>query len=126
MANERYEQGLKMRREMLGEEYVDRAIGGADDFNRPFQELATEYVWGYLWNREGLSKRERILINLAILSATNMPNEVRLYVKIAERFGMSRDDVREVFLHTAMYSGIPRSLEAFRIAGEVYAEGDKT
>ncbi len=95
MDNERYEQGLKLRREMLGEEYVNQAIEGADDFSRPFQELATEYVWGNLWHREGLAKRDRILINLAILSATNMPNEVRLYVKIARRFGMSKEDIRE-------------------------------
>ena len=122
MDSERYQQGLKMRGEMLGEEYVKRAIEGADEFNRPFQELVTEYVWGNLWYREGLSKRERILINLAILSATNMPNEVRLYVNIAEKFGMSRDDVREVFMHTAMYAGVPRALEAFRVAGEVYSE----
>jgi 4-carboxymuconolactone decarboxylase len=121
MDNERYEQGLKMRREMLGEQYVERAISGADDFDRPFQELVTEYVWGELWHREGLSKRERILINLAILSATNMPNEVRLYVDIARRFGMSRDDIREVFMHTAMYTGVPRALEAFRVAKEVLA-----
>ena len=122
MDNERYEQGLRMRREMLGAEYVDRAIAGADDFTRPFQELVTEYVWGDLWHREGLSKRERILINLAILSATNMPNEVRLYVDIARRFGMSPDDVREVFMHTAVYTGVPRALEAFRVAREVYQE----
>ncbi len=122
MDNERYEQGLKLRREMLGEEYVNKAIEGADDFSRPFQELATEYVWGNLWHREGLSKRDRILINLAILSATNMPNEVRLYVGIARRFGMSKDDIREVFMHTAMYAGVPRALESFRIAGEVFAE----
>ena len=86
----------------------------------------TEYVWGNLWHREGLSKRERILINLAILSATNMPNEVRLYAKIAQRFGMSPADVREVFMHTAVYCGVPRALEAFRVAGEVFAEADKS
>lgn len=121
MDSERYQQGLKTRSEMLGEDYVKRAIDGADEFNRPFQELVTEYVWGNLWQREGLSKRERILINLAILSATNMPNEVRLYVNIAEKFGMSREDVREVFMHTAIYAGVPRALEAFRVAGEVYS-----
>ncbi len=124
MDNERYDQGLRLRREMLGEAYVDRAVGGADDFSKPFQDLVTEYVWGYLWQREGLSKRERILINLAILSATHMPNEVRLYVDIARRFGMSRDDIREVFLHTAVYAGVPRSLEAFRVAQEAFA-GDE-
>lgn len=125
MANELYEQGLKMRREMLGDDYVERAIGNADDFSTAFQELATEYVWGWLWNREGLSKRDRILINLAILSATNMPNEVKLYVGIARRYGMSKEDIREVFLHTACYAGVPRSLEAFRIAGEVFAEEEQ-
>ncbi len=122
---ELFEQGLKNRREMIGDEYVDKALENATDFNMAFQELATEWVWGWLWNREGLSRRERILINLAILSATNMPHEVRLYTKIAEKFGMSREDVREVFLHTACYSGVPRGLEAFRIATEVYESGEK-
>ncbi|MCZ6533661.1 MAG: carboxymuconolactone decarboxylase family protein [SAR324 cluster bacterium] len=125
MNDERYEQGLKLRREMLGTDYVDRAIGSANDFNKPFQDLVTEYVWGYLWHREGLSHRERILINLAILSSTNMPNEVKLYVDIALRAGLSPDDIREVFLHTAMYSGVPRALEAFRVAGEAMAARDE-
>ena len=122
---ELFEQGLKMRREMIGDAYVDKAIENATDFNMAFQELATEWVWGWLWKREGLSKRERILINLAILSATNMPHEVRLYVKIAQKFGVSPEEVREVFLHTACYSGVPRGLEAFRIATEVYESGEK-
>lgn len=122
---ELFEQGLKIRREMIGEGYVEKAISNATDFNMAFQELATEWVWGWLWGREGLSRRERILINLAILSATNMPNEVRLYVKIAQKFGVTPEEVREVFLHTACYSGVPRGLEAFRIATEVYETGEK-
>jgi 4-carboxymuconolactone decarboxylase len=124
MTTERARRGIELRRKVLGDEYVDRATAQSDGFSAPYQELVNEYVWGYLWDRSGLSHRERMLINLAIMTANNMSNEVRLYVKTALRNGVSRDDIREVFLQTTIYCGVPRARESFEIAREVFAELD--
>ena len=117
-----YKKGLKIRRAVLGRKYVDASIKAADDFNRPFQELVTEYCWGAVWGRPGLSRKTRSLINLAMLTALNRPHEVKLHIKGALNNGVSKDAIREVLLQTAIYCGVPASLDSFRIAREVFAE----
>jgi 4-carboxymuconolactone decarboxylase len=122
VSKEVYEKGLSIRREVLGADYVDNAIRSADDFNRPLQELVTEYCWGAVWGRPGLSRKTRSLINLAMLTALNRPHEVKLHIKGALNNGVSKDEIREVLLQTAIYCGVPASLDSFRIAREVFAE----
>ncbi len=117
-----YKKGLKIRRAVLGRKYVDASIKAADDFNRPFQELVTEYCWGAVWGRSGLSRKTRSLINLAMLTALNRPHEVKLHIRGALNNGVSKDEIREVLLQTAIYCGVPASLDSFRIAREVFAE----
>ncbi len=117
-----YRKGLKIRRAVLGRKYVDASIKAADDFNRPFQELVTEYCWGAVWGRPGLSRKTRSLINLAMLTALNRPHEVKLHIKGALNNGVTKDEIREVLLQTAIYCGVPASLDSFRIAREVFAE----
>ena len=122
MAEERYEAGLKIRREVLGAEYVDRSISMADDFNRPLQELVTEYCWGEIWSRPGLSRKMRSLINLAMLTALNRPHEVKLHLKGALNNGCSKEEIMEVLLQTAIYCGVPAAIDSFRLAREVFNE----
>jgi 4-carboxymuconolactone decarboxylase len=117
-----YKKGLKIRRAVLGRKYVDASIKAADDFTRPFQELVTEYCWGAVWSRPGLSRKTRSLINLAMLTALNRPHEVKLHLKGALNNGVSKDEIREVLLQTAIYCGVPASLDSFRIAREVLSE----
>ena len=119
---ERYDAGLKTRRAVLGAEYVDKSIAAQDDFNRPFQELLNTYCWNDIWNRPGLDHRTRSMLNLAMLTALNRGPELRLHVNGALNNGLTREDIREVFLQTAIYSGVPAAVEAFRIAREVFTE----
>jgi 4-carboxymuconolactone decarboxylase len=114
-----YEKGLKIRREVVGEEYVNRSLAEMDDFTRPLQELVTRYCWGDVWSREGLSRRDRSIINLAAISALNRPNELKLHVRGALRNGMTPEEIREVLLQIAIYCGVPAALDSFRIAKEV-------
>jgi 4-carboxymuconolactone decarboxylase len=114
--------GLEIRREVLGAEYVDKSIASADDFNRPLQELVTEYCWGTIWSRPGLSRQMRSLINLAMLTALNRPHEVKLHLKGALNNGCSREEIMEVLLQTAIYCGVPAAIDSFRLAREVFNE----
>jgi 4-carboxymuconolactone decarboxylase len=124
MNQDLYDQGLKTRREVLGADYVDNAIANADEFSKPLQELITQVAWGEIWNRPGLDRRTRSLINLAMLTALNRPHELRLHVKGALRNGVTKDEIREVFLQTAVYCGVPAAMDSFRTAREVFkAEG---
>jgi len=124
MNQDLYDQGLKTRREVLGTDYVDNAIANADDFSRPLQELITQVAWGEIWNRPGLDRRTRSLLNLAMLTALNRPHELRLHVKGALRNGVTKDEMREVFMQTAVYCGVPAAMDSFRVAREVFkAEG---
>ena len=116
-----FDQGHKTRRDVLGAEYVDGAIASADDFNRPMQELVTQYCWGDVWNRPGLDRRTRSLLNLAMLTALNRPHELKLHVKGALRNGVTKDEIREVFLHTAIYCGVPAASDSF-CAREVFKD----
>lgn len=122
MSNEMFDKGLKVRREVLGAEYVDKAIANADDFNRPLQELVTSYCWGEIWNRPGLDRRTRSMLNLAMLTALNRPHEVKLHVRGAINNGLTKDDIREVLLQAGIYCGVPAAIDSFRIAREVFAE----
>ncbi len=122
MNDELFEKGLKVRREVLGAEHVDASIKNADDFNRPMQELVTQYCWGDVWNRPGLSRRERSMLNLAMLTALNRPHEVKLHVRGAINNGLTKDDIREILLQTAIYCGVPAAIDSFRIAKEVFKE----
>ncbi|WP_100812452.1 MULTISPECIES: carboxymuconolactone decarboxylase family protein [unclassified Microbacterium] len=113
-----YESGLGIRREVIGADYVERSLASATDFTRPIQELVTEYCWGTVWSREGLGRRERSMINLAMLTALNRGHEFAVHVRGALRNGVSVDEIREVLMQTAIYVGVPAALESFRIAAE--------
>ncbi len=117
-----YAQGLQTRRDVLGADYVDAAIASADDFNRPLQELVTQYCWGDVWNRPGLDRRTRSLLNLAMLTALNRPHELKLHIKGALNNGVTKDEMREVFLQTLVYCGAPAAVDSFRTAREVFKE----
>jgi 4-carboxymuconolactone decarboxylase len=106
----------------LGAEYVDKSISQADDFNRPLQELVTEYCWGTVWSRPGISRKMRSLINLAMLTALNRPHEVKLHLKGALNNGCSKEEIMEVLLQTAIYCGVPAAVDSFRLAREVFSE----
>lgn len=117
-----FEAGLKNRREVLGAEYVDKSIASADDFNMPLQELVTKYAWGEIWGREGLSRQQRSMLNLGMLVALGRSYELRLHIRGAINNGLTKDDIREVFLQTAIYCGMPAAIDAFRNAREVFKE----
>ena len=116
------ERGLAIRREVLGDRYVDAAMNNATDFNRPLQELLNEYCWGNIWTRPGLEPRTRSLLNLAMLPALGKPHELKLHVRGALNNGVTREEIAEVFLQVAVYCGVPAAVEAFRCAREVFAE----
>ena len=120
MATDLFEKGLKVRRAVLGKEFVDKSIGDADDFTHPLQELITEYCWGRIWARPGLSRKTRSLINLAMLTALNRPHEVKLHLRGALNNGCSKAEIMEVFLQTAVYCGIPAAVDSVRIAKEFF------
>ena len=122
MNKELFEIGLQIRREVLGAEYVDKSISQADDFNRPLQELVTEYCWGTVWSRPGISRKMRSLINLAMLTALNRPHEVKLHLKGALNNGCSKEEIMEVLLQTAIYCGVPAAVDSFRLAREVFSK----
>jgi len=122
MNKDAFDKGMKTRREVLGAEYVDAAVKNADDFNKPLQELVTEYCWNEVWNRPGLDRRTRSIINLAMLTALNRPHELKLHVRGAINNGLSKDEIREVLLQTAIYCGVPAAIDSFRGAKEVFKE----
>jgi 4-carboxymuconolactone decarboxylase len=117
--------GLAVRKEVLGAEYVEKSFKSADEFNLPFQELVTEYCWGAIWTRPGLDRKSRSILNLGMLTALNRSHELKLHIRGALNNGLTRDEIREVFLQTAIYCGVPAGVEAFRCAREVFAELDK-
>jgi 4-carboxymuconolactone decarboxylase len=126
MNKDLFERGLVIRKAVLGNDYVAKSLAAADDFTRPMQELTTEYCWGYIWSRPGLERRDRSLINLAMISALNRPHELKLHVKGALANGVTREVIREVFLQVAIYCGVPAGIDAFRIGREAFAEVDAT
>lgn len=122
MDKQTFDRGLEIRKSVLGKEFVENAFKTADDFNMPMQELATEYCWGWCWGREGLSKKTRSMLNLAMISALNRPHELKIHVAGALRNGVTREEIREVFLQVAIYCGVPAGVDAFRNAREVFVE----
>src|SRR5271157_864544 len=120
-----YQRGLEIRSAVLGEEYVNKALADADDFTGPLQDLLTEYCWGAVWGRDGLTRKTRSMLNLAMISVLNRPNELRTHIRAALTNGVSRDEIREIFLQVAIYAGVPAAVDSFRIASEAFAEVDQ-
>ena len=120
MSNEKYEKGLKIRTQVLGEDYVNRSIQNADEFTKPLQELVTEYCWGTVWTRTTLSDSQRSLINLGMIAALNRGDEFKTHVRGALRNGCTLDEIRDTLLQVAVYCGIPAGVEAFRLARQVF------
>ena len=122
MDQKTFERGRAIRSSVLGKEFVDKSFETADDFNRPLQELVTEYCWGAIWGREELPKKTRSMLNLAMISALNRPHELKAHIKGALVNGVSMVEIREVLLQVAIYCGVPAAVDSFRIAREVFAE----
>jgi 4-carboxymuconolactone decarboxylase len=119
-----FDKGLEVRKAVLGAEYVESSIKNADDFNRPLQELVTEYCWGAVWTREGLPRKTRSMLNIAMLTALNRPHELKLHLRGALRNGVSKEEICEVLLQTAIYCGVPAAVDAFRTAREVLNDAE--
>ena len=124
MNKEVFERGMEIRKAVLGAEFVEKSFASADDFNKPMQELVTEYCWGAVWGRDTLSRKTRSLLNLAMISALNRPHELKMHVRGALRNGLTKDEIREVFLQVAIYCGVPAAVDSFRVAREAFAEAD--
>lgn len=122
MDQQRYDKGLQIRSAVLGEAYANKALTDADDFTKPLQDLVTEYCWGAVWGRDGLTLKTRSMLNLAMISALNRPDELRTHVKAELTNGVSRDEIREIFLQVAIYAGVPAAVDSFRIACETFTE----
>ena len=120
-----YEKGLAVRRAVLGDEYVNAALKSVDDFNQPLQDLLNEYCWGAVWGREGLPRKTRSMLNLAMISVLNRPHELRAHIRGALRNGVTRAEISEIFLQVMIYGGAPAGVDSFRTAREVFAELDK-
>jgi 4-carboxymuconolactone decarboxylase len=119
---ELFERGLEVRRKVLGAEYVDNSLKSANDFMQAFQNITTEWCWGYAWTRPGLDRKTRSLINLAMLTALNRAPEIKLHVRGALNNGVTVDEIKEVLIHATVYCGIPAGLDAFKAANEVLKE----
>jgi 4-carboxymuconolactone decarboxylase len=119
---ESYEQGLDVRRAVLGAEHVNRSLGQVTEFSRPIQELVTEYCWGVVWSREALERKTRSLLNLAMLTALNRSHELAVHVRGAINNGATVAEIQETLLQTAIYVGVPAALESFRVAEKVLTE----
>ena len=119
---ERFDQGLKTRREVLGAEYVDKSMAAVDDFNRPFVDLLNTYCWNDVWNRPGLDRKTRSMLNLAMLSALGKEHELKLHLAGSLNNGLTKEQIREVLLQVAIYCGVPAAVVAFRCAKEVFKE----
>jgi 4-carboxymuconolactone decarboxylase len=126
MNRDLYEAGLTTRRAVIGDAYVDASLAAATDFSIDMQEFVTQYCWGDVWNRPGLSLPQRSMINLAMLTALNRPHEFKVHVRGAINNGLTREQIKEVLLQTAVYCGAPAALESFRLAAEVFAAMDAT
>jgi 4-carboxymuconolactone decarboxylase len=121
-----YDKGLRIRREVVGAEYVDKALsaGEADGFSGDFQQIVTEYCWGASWGRDALSRRDRSLLNLAITGTLGRNHEFKLHLRGALRNGCTKEEIADTLIHTAVYAGIPAGVESFRLAKEVFAEDE--
>lgn len=120
--NPKYKAGLAVRKAVLGEEYVNNSLANADEFMAPLQQYLTENAWGAVWTRPGLDRKTRSMLNLAMLTALNRPNELKLHIKGAINNGVTKDEMREIFLQAAVYCGAPAGLDSFKIAQQVFKE----
>lgn len=125
MTSDMYDRGLEIRREVLGAEHVDPQIANADDFNRPLQRLLNVYCWGEIWGDETLSRKTRSMLNIAMISALNRSTELRTHIRGALRNGVSKDEIRAILMHVAIYCGMPAAVEGFRIARDAFKEEAK-
>ena len=123
--HQRFEQGLAVRTEVLGEAHVSRSLASSTELNREFQDLITRYAWGEIWTREGLPRHTRSLITIAMMVALNRSEELKLHLRAAANNGVTRDEIKEVLLQTAIYCGVPAANSAFHLAEEVFAELDR-
>lgn len=121
---EMFDKGMAIRRKVLGDAYVDKALAKSGPFNEPLQELVTTYCWGWNWGRDGLPLRDRSLINLAMIAILNRHNELKIHIRGALNNGLTREEIREVLLQVGIYGGIPAAVDSFRIANEAFAEID--
>jgi 4-carboxymuconolactone decarboxylase len=126
VSNDPYEEGLKIRKAVLGDEYVNRVLANVNSFNAPLQRLVTEYCWGKVWGRPGLDRKQRSLLNLAMISVLNRPHELKAHVRGALTNGVTPAEIREVFLQVMIYAGVPAAVDSFRVASEVFAEDGVT
>jgi 4-carboxymuconolactone decarboxylase len=119
-----YDRGMSIRRKVLGDAYVDAALRNVDDFNRPLQDFVTEYCWGGIWGREGLSHKTRSMLNLAMISILNRPHELRAHLRGALTNGVTKAEIAEIFLQVGCYAGVPAAVDSFRVAREFFKEMD--
>ncbi|MFI5717606.1 carboxymuconolactone decarboxylase family protein [Nocardia sp. NPDC051750] len=124
MDQETYDKGRRIRTQVLGESYVRNTAG--DDFSGPLQDLVTEYCWGAVWGRDGLPLKTRSMLNLAMIALLNRPHELRTHVRGALNNGVSRDEIREIFMQVAIYAGVPAAVDSFRVAREAFADLDES
>ena len=125
MSSEMFEKGILKRRKVLGDEYVDKALASADEFGSDLQKLITEYAWGEVWNKESITDKERSLINLGMIAALNRPHELKLHIKGALNNGISKEQIKDVFLQVTVYCGAPAGIDSMRLAREVFEETNK-
>jgi len=122
MQSELFKKGLVVRKEVLGEAYVEKSIKGADDFALAMQEFATEAAWGAIWTRPGLPRKTRSLLNIAMLTIMNRPHELKLHIRSSFTNGVTKDEIKEVLLQVSAYAGVPAGIDGFRLAREAFAE----
>ena len=125
MSSEMFKKGILKRRKVLGDEYVDKALASADEFGADLQKLITEYAWGEVWNKESITDKERSLINLGMIAALNRPHELKLHIKGALNNGISKEQIKDVFLQVTVYCGAPAGIDSMRLAREVFEETNK-
>ena len=122
MDRETYDRGREIRTAVLGADYVERAAANADEFSQPLQDLVTEYCWGAVWGRDGLPLKTRSMINLAMIATLNRPHELATHIRGALSNGVTKDEIREIFLQVGVYAGIPAAVDSFRVAKTAFAE----
>ncbi len=122
MDSKTYDKGLKVRREVLGADYVDARLAEVNDFTKDLQELTTAYAWGEIWDRPGIPRKVRSMLCLAMLSALNRPHEIRTHLRGALNNGLTKDEIKEVFLQVGVYCGAPAAVDSFRLAKQFFAE----
>lgn len=122
MTSQKFDDGLAVRRDVLGDEYVDKALANVTDFTQPLQELVTEYCWGTIWTREDLPRKTRSLLNVAMMTVMNRPHELELHLRGAFRNGCTTEEIREVLLQAAIYAGVPAAIDGFRVASRILDE----